>query len=361
MKKRTGMAVALLAAALLVVGFGADVSALEDIQFTETKTFEVGSEPEIDLETVAGDIEYTATSGNDASVEIVIDVRADDDAEAQRMRDEIEIIVDGRDGMLEAKVERPRDFSKLLRREYGKNHSISVSFYITGPEGASGFVSSVSGNALVDGITGPVDISTVSGDLNARKITKRLSANTVSGDLEVSDCGERVNTKTVSGSLRVQNCGDDLRAGSVSGRIDIAGVRGDVEASSVSGDVQIQDADGEVAVNTTSGDIDIEHKSGNTYIETVSGDVAARSMSSAGEVVVESTSGSIELHADADNIGRIALATFSGDIRLHDSFGGTRKAKRGFLGRGNLNLKLGNGDLDVRVSTHSGDIRILEL
>jgi DUF4097 and DUF4098 domain-containing protein YvlB len=330
-------------AAILLLACASTATALEEIQFTDTKTFDVGNELELDISTISGDISYTVGRGTEATVEIVIDVRADDEDEAQEIRELIDISVEGGRGMLEASVEYPDDFSRDLRREFGKKRSISVSFLITGPEEANGHFASVSGDALVEGLTGPVEISTVSGHVIAKRVERRISAGSVSGDVDVSDCGDRVSANSVSGSVHVENCGGDVKAGTVSGVVDLFGISGSV------------------SVNTTSGDVSAEHNSGDMTIETVSGDVMARSESSEGEIDVESMSGSVELFADKDKIGRIALSTFSGDIHMKNAPTGKKKSRRGFDGRGDLHLTLGNGDLDVRATTHSGDIWVREL
>jgi DUF4097 and DUF4098 domain-containing protein YvlB len=350
-----------LAAVFLVAGVTTPVSALEDIQFTDTKTFEVGKTPDIELQSIAGDISYTAVSGQTATVEITIDVRAKDREEAQSIRDEIEVVVRGDDRLLEARVERPDDFSRWLRHEYGKDREISVSFHITGPAGATGTISAVSGRASVEGLAGPVDVSTVSGDLSARRVAGRLDAGSVSGRVEIEDCGGRLRANTVSGDLTAKGCGDDIDAETVSGGVEIESVNGRVDVSSVSGDVYLTDIEGAVAVTTTSGEIDVAHRSGDADLETVSGDITARSESQEGELVAESMSGSIDIYAKTDNVGRVALATFSGQIRLDDAFGYPRKSHRSRHDRGRLRVTLGDGDLDLRVRSHSGDIHLFEL
>ncbi len=330
-------------AVILLLAGASTAAAWEDIRLTETKTFNVGAEPELDISTISGDITYTVATGTEATVDIVIDVRAEDKDEAEQIRDMIDIDVDGSDGMLEAYVKYPDDLGRDLRRKFGKERSISVSFHVTGPKDASGHLTSVSGDVRAEGLTGSLNLKTVSGNLDVQSIERRLTVTSVSGDVDVSDCGDRVVVNSVSGDVRVANCGGDVKARSVSGNLDLSGI------------------DGEVAANTTSGDIDVSHKSGGMSIQTISGDVSARSESSAGEIDVESMSGSVELFADTNKIGRIALSTFSGDIHMKNDPTLEKRSRHGFSGRGDLHLTLGNGDLDVRAKTHSGDIWIREL
>ena len=334
---------AAVVATLLLLACATTADALENIRLTDTKTFNVGTEPEIDLSAVSGDVTYEVTSGTEAKVEIVTIVRADDEDEARQIQEMIDVTVDGRDGLLEAYVEYPDDFSHDLRREFGRDRSISVSFHVTGPKGASGHMSSVSGDVRVDGVTGPLKLNAVSGNVTAKNIERRVAAKSVSGEVDVSDCADRVSASSVSGDITVTNCDNEVEAGTTSGDIELTGIGGDVLA------------------NSTSGNIDVDHRSGGLSAETVSGDISVRSESSSGALGMESLSGSVELFADTDKIGRVALSTYSGDIHMKGDRADRKRMRDGFNGRGDLHLTLGNGDLDIRAKTHSGDIWIREL
>ena len=347
--------VTLTLVALCLASAATSALALEKFEFTDTKSFTVGSSPELDLESIAGNLTYEVVDGTEATVEIVVHVRADDEKEELEIRDEVEVKVDGSNGELEATVDRPKDFSKRLRKKYGKNRSISVSFHVTGPQGAYGYLSTISGDTRVSGIAGPVDLSTVSGNAEALDVTKRVKAHTVSGDAALANCGEMIVVNTVSGDIRVDDAGADVRAGSVSGRIDIEGAGGDVESSSVSGRVSLSDIAGEVSATTTSGDIRVAHKSGDLDAETVSGDIVARSTSTEGSVIMYTTSGSIELYTDPDHVGEVLLSSFSGEIHLDTDVKVRKQSRRGLKGT------MGDGDVTVEVVTHSGDIVLGEL
>lgn len=329
-------------AVVLLLALASTAAALEDIRLTDTRTFNVGAEPEIDIGTISGDITYEVTDGTEATIEIVTVVRADDEDEARQIAEMIDINVDGRDGLLEASVDYPDDLSRDLRKQFGRDRSISVNFHISGPKGASGYMSSVSGDVRADGVTGPLKLNTVSGNVLAKNIERRVVAKSVSGDVDVSGCADRLTANSVSGHITATDCTSDVKATSTSGDIELAGIGGDVSA------------------HTTSGNIDVEHRSGGLSAETVSGDITARSESSSGELVIESLSGSVELFADTEKIGRIALSTFSGDIHMKGTDADRKRLRDGFDGRGDLRLTLGNGDLDVRAKTHSGDIWIRE-
>ncbi|GAB4319857.1 MAG: hypothetical protein Kow0074_09720 [Candidatus Zixiibacteriota bacterium] len=350
-----------LATALALVVASAPAMALEDISFNEVKTFTHSSGPEMDLESVAGDVTYRGVPGaTETTVEIVIEVRAADEEEARRIVDAVEIVVEGTTDHLEAYVDRPDDFGRMLRKRYGRDREIAVSFHVTGPATAKGSLSSVSGFVKAELVAGPLNLSSVSGDVMARDVQERVRANSVSGQVSVTDCHTDVRVKSVSGDVVVGNCGGDLEAESVSGGLAIKDVVGRAEISSVSGDVDATEVGGTLRAHTTSGQIDVSHHSGDLQLETVSGDIVARSESTDGTLELSSHSGSVRLYADITQIGKVDLSTFSGNMRV-DSDLDHRNALERARGRGSLSFTLGDGDLYVDMNTHSGDIYVGEL
>ncbi|MBD3297037.1 MAG: DUF4097 family beta strand repeat protein [candidate division Zixibacteria bacterium] len=352
---------AVLAGIAIVIALSAPATALEHYEFTDTHAFAHTSGPDIDVETVAGNATYKGIDGaTETTVQVVIDVRADNREEAQEILDEIEIIVDGSNDYLDVFVDRPDNFSRLLRRHYGRERSISVSFFITGPTGARGSLATVSGLVKAEMITGPVDLSSVSGDIMVADVQDRVRAKSVSGQVSVTDCHADVRAEAVSGDVHVSNCGGDLNAETVSGELAISDVFGYAELSSVSGDIDAREIGGALRAQTTSGEIDVNHQSGDLELETVSGDIVARSESTDGILDASSHSGSVRLYANVTQIGKINLSTFSGDMRIDSDLDGSNALGRA-RGRGSLSLTLGDGRLYVDMTTHSGDIYVEEL
>jgi DUF4097 and DUF4098 domain-containing protein YvlB len=329
--------------------------ALEEFRLADTKTFEVGSTPEIILETINGDVSYTGAAGTQASVDIIVVVRAKDEAEAKEIRDELGIRVEGRDGMLEATVKQPRDFSRWLEELFGRSRSISVSFHVNGPKGATGEMSSVSGEARISGITGPIDISSVSGDIVAENVAGRVKANAVSGSVEITRCRGPVHAETVSGDVAVDSCGGTLEAETVSGALKASMIAGDVDASTVSGDVRLRSIKGTVAASTTSGEITVEHEGGSLDLHSISGDLVAHSAKASGRLVLETVSGSVKVYVDSKDIGGVRLSSSSGEIQVDVGLKVQKHSRHEMSGR------LGDGNSELEVSTASGDILLGEL
>ncbi len=351
----TSFAAASLSAILIVIAASSPASALEEFRLTDTKTFEVGSAPDINLETVNGDVSYTATAGTKATVDIIVLVRARDEAEAKEIRDQIGIRVEGSDGLLEAVVKHRRDFNHWLQDLFGRSRSISVSFHVHGPSGATGEMSSVSGEARITGTSGPIQINSVSGDVTAERVSSRVRATAVSGGVHVSDCRGPVHAETVSGDVDVDICGSTLKAETVSGSLTAAGVAGDVDASTTSGDILVKQVKGTVAGNTTSGQITVENEGGSFDLHSVSGDLTVRSAKSTGRLACETVSGSVKVYVNAKEVSDVRLSSNSGDIQVD---AGLRVRKHS---RHELSGRLGDGPSELEISTSSGDILLGEL
>ncbi|HUU45870.1 MAG TPA: DUF4097 family beta strand repeat-containing protein [Acidobacteriota bacterium] len=350
---RTPMCVAVLLTLIAGSSVAADRSR-DEYEFNDTKTFEVGANPDVSVRTISGDITYTGSDTETATVRMTIVVRADNEEEAERIRDAIDLTLDGGDGFLDLRVEYPHDdFHRWLRREFGKNCSISVNFDVRGPEDAEGELSSVSGDIELDN-SGSMAVGTVSGDVTVDDVAGRLQANSVSGSVTVTGCTGRARTESVSGDILVERCGGDLSAHSTSGNVEASGIDGSVDGGTVSGRLILRDIGGEVSASTTSGDITVEHQSGDLTIETISGDVRARSMSEA-RLSATSLSGTIEIAVRADAIGEISLETFSGDIETDAPVKVRRQSRRRLIGR------MGDGNGRLEIETHSGDIIVSSL
>ena len=344
----------LAVAALIVTAVSTPVWALEDFEFTETKTFEVGDAPEIDIESVAGDVSYTATGGTQATVDIIIVIRARNEDEAGKIRKELQIKVEGKPGLLEASVKQRRDFSQWLEEFFGKSRMVSVSFHTHGPKGASGRLSSVSGNAEASGITGAMELSTVSGDVKAEDLGGRLQANSVSGSIVADNCGP-ARVETVSGDIAISRCGGSLKAQSVSGSVRASGVLEGADISTISGDVSLQAVKGDVATTTTSGQISIAQETGGFDLHSISGDIIARASDATGRLIAETVSGEVKVYVQPSRVGDVKLSSSSGDIHVEPGLRVEHHSRNQLTGR------LGNGETTLDVSTASGDILLGEL
>ncbi|WP_024889875.1 DUF4097 family beta strand repeat-containing protein [Luteimonas huabeiensis] len=186
-----------------------------------------------------------------------------------------------------------------------------------------------------------------------------LEASTVSADLEIGGIDLRsLRAKTVSGLLHAEGRVGEAALGTVSGdiRSRLATARLDVET--VSGDaIAAGGVGGEVQAKTVSGDLSLElGRVERLSAESVSGGLDARvaGLAPGGRIAMESVSGRVGLRLPADVSARLRIETFSGRI---DSAAGEVERPRHGPGR-SLRTRLGGGDGDVSIESHSGSVRV---
>lgn len=340
--------------ALALVLATSNVHALENFRHVESKSFEIGATPQINIEALNGDVSYTGADGSSATVEIVFNIRAEDQVEADEIRAKIELVLEGDTDILDLRMKNTRDFYEWLKDEYSRQHNVSVGFRVTGPHGAEGLVASVSGDASVSGISGPIEVSSVSGDASATDIQKTVRVNSVSGDVEVLRAGDVVIAESVSGSAHVAGCKGDLDIASTSGEVSGTDVQGAVSAETVSGEIDVRGVALGVNAESISGSIWIENQDGEVTASTTSGDIEIVTQTKS-DVDLESLSGTVTLAVDPEGFGQVSLYASSGEIESDIPISVKRKT------RGRLEGKLGNGTAFLRVTTNSGDIVLNEL
>ncbi len=329
--------------------FASPVTALETFKHVDTKSFDIGSTPNINIEAISGDVSFLGTEGGSATVEIVIEIRAKNAAEADEIRSHLNLIVEGESGYLDVRMTESRDFYNWLRDEYSRHHHVSVGFHVTGPRGADGTVSSVSGNAAVESAKGPIEVTSVSGDVLAIGIEQSVRASTTSGNVDVRRASGIVIAQSVSGDVTASECGGDLDIESTSGNVHAREVGGTVTAETVSGDIETLGIAGAVSAESVSGSVWIENREGSVQASTISGDIDVQTQT-VGDVGLESLSGSVNLALEPQPFGEVYLSAPSGGIDSDLPI----KIRRQSEGR--LQGTLGSGTARLRVTTDSGDI-----
>lgn len=186
----------------------------------------------------------------------------------------------------------------------------------------------------------------------------RLDVDVISADTAVSGLdGGSLEVDSVSGKVEADVAVSKLDVESVSGAVQVRGSAELMEIETVSGDVDVlANASREVNLETISGDQRYEGGPvARLEAESVSGSLRlTTSLADAASVEIGSTSGDVTLSLPASASAELHAKTFSGDIR---SFTGAVERARHGLGS-SLTATLGGGSGRVRVETMSGDIRI---
>jgi hypothetical protein len=158
------------------------------------------------------------------------------------------------------------DSVKLLGIDKGRR---SARVSISVPASADVNASTVSAEALINGVRAKVKANTVSGSLTLDDIVGDVNANTVSGDIECHTLTGDFKGNSVSGALTVQASRlGQIRLNTVSGDItlDLTDGRAQIQSNSVSGDVTVRIPRGggyDVAAHTAMGHVVIDGQSMN--------------------------------------------------------------------------------------------------
>jgi len=109
--------------------------------------------------------------------------------------------------------------------------------------------------------------------------TTQISASTISAEALINGVRATVKANTVTGSLTLDDIVGDVFANTVSGEIECQALEGDFKGNSISGAVTVQASRlRRIDLNTVSGDITLDLKDGRARIQSnsVSGDVTVR-------------------------------------------------------------------------------------
>jgi DUF4097 and DUF4098 domain-containing protein YvlB len=288
-----------------------------------TKTVRLGSNGELSLGNIAGDITVTRGGGDEATIEIVKVARARSADEARELLTLVTVDVTERGGRADVKTRYPTGDEN--RRNNRRNYNVTVTFTVTAPAGTRLNVNSVSGNIKVSDIKGEISAGSVSGNVSVTAASAIADAKSVSGNVEIINAqGESLEASSVSGDVTMQRVTvRRIGAGSVSGNVKLDEVQCDrAEAHSTSGNI------------------------------TFSGGLARR-----GRYELKSFSGEVHLAIGGDTGFEVDATTFSGDVRsdlpitMHGAAQPDRK-------RRSLSGTYGDGSAILELSTFSGSIVI---
>ena len=194
---------------------------------------------------------------------------------------------------------------------------------------------------------GSVSLTNVSGEILVDGHSTPVTATGFKGTLAV-DVG--------SGNVRVSGGEGTLSVDTGSGAVEVSGFTGD-ELTIDTGSGQVSGSAVQVAsvrIETGSGDIELTAvTSPEVALETGSGNIAAEVRGRVRELALETGSGDISVRAPASLAGEVEIETASGEIETDFPIQVTRHARDHVVGR------IGDGMGRVAIETGSGDVRLL--
>src|SRR5579864_942074 len=195
----------------------------------------------------------------------------------------------------------------------GDQHAVSTDLDITVPRNAAVDVATQHGDISVQGRDAEVKVSNSHGDVNLGQITGNssvvmrkgsLTAAHLKGDLSVDGRLDDTNISDVSGKLEM--------TGDYFGDMSLAGVKKGVRFKSSRTDMEFSRLDGDLSME--SGDLQAKSVAGPLRLITRSKDIHLDNVT--GDVKVENSNGSVELHAGKLPLGSMQIDNSKGDIQV---------------------------------------------
>jgi lia operon protein LiaG len=194
----------------------------------------------------------------------------------------------------------------------------------------------------------------------------RVSVANVNGEILVDSHSAPVTATGVKGSLVVDVGSGDVRATGGEGELSVDTGSGSVEVTGFRGnEVSIDTGSGQVSVSqlsarsihvdTGSGDIELTAVTcPELGLETGSGSISTEVRGPVRDLALETGSGDISVRAPATLAGEVEIETASGEIETDFPIQVTRHARDHVVGR------IGDGVGRVAIETGSGDVRLLK-
>jgi hypothetical protein len=152
-----------------------------------------------------------------------------------------------------------RQDGNSIHIDYVSSRDIAVDYEITVPADTAIHSHSGSGDQIVEGTTGNVEVQTGSGDVKLSRLTGEIRLQTGSGNVRAHEISGPVRGTAGSGDIELEESavGDiDLHTGS--GNITVRGIQGAFRAEAGSGDITAEGAmSGAWEIHTGSGNVNI--------------------------------------------------------------------------------------------------------
>lgn len=184
-----------------------------------------------------------------------------------------------------------------------------------------------------------------------------LEVHVVSAPVDVTGVdGRSIGVNTVSGRVHLNARAATVKVDSVSADVVLDGTANGLDVQTVSGDVQAGTLGGDLNAQTVSGDLLLRGKTLNRVnLGTVSGGIQLdAALAPGGSWKIDTMSGDVRLGIPANTSAQIKADTFSGD--LHSDFGKPYGSEHG-PGE-HLGTQAGSGNGSIVVNSFSGDVHI---
>ena len=294
----------------LIFILASSLASFASVVGTFDRSFQVNGNVDLEVLTRSGDI--TVRNGSTGTVSIHAKIHSgnswfasDNKAEVQELQNNPPI----------------RQNGNSIRIDYVNFHNISVDYEITVPENTSIRAHTGSGDQIVEGLKGNIELESGSGDLKLARLTGEMRFQTGSGNVRGRELSGPAKVKAGSGDIEIDETGAgdvDIRTGS--GNITVNGINGGFHAEAGSGDIHAKGAPKNMwSVRSGSGNVNLQVPSEAAF-----------------DVDLSSSSGSV-------TVGHPVNTTVQGRIQ---------ESKKSVVG------KVRGGGPIISVHTGSGDVQV---
>jgi len=273
------------------------------------------------LDTV-GNVVVRGTSGDKATFQVRIRVRARDAREAEAMFREFDATPRMQGGWFRMNVTAPSRTVEPPELQMAIPRSMQQVW-----------IETRAGNVEAQDLDGEVEARSAAGQVVLDGIKGKCGIRTGGGDIQIGTVGGGVRAYSGAGVIRVQSTGGESWFDTAGGEIFVHQAAGPVHAATAGGNIRIDRASGAVFARTAAGLIEVQQADGIVTAE-----------SSGGAIQVNSANG---VHCDSTG-GAIRLRNVAGPLRASTAMGSIM-----------AELLSGNRIQDSTLSTNAGDITVL--
>jgi DUF4097 and DUF4098 domain-containing protein YvlB len=320
---------------LLVNAFMSTVT-FADIEDTIEKSFQVGDNGTLDVETCMGTIEVQAAGSGQVKITIYRKFDTESKKQMEEILENLTMEFKQSADNVSVLVHYKKDSDSFFGSGRSKLH---LRFVVTVPKKYN------------------LDISTSGGSIAVADLLGKVNARTSGGSLTFGQIEGPVMGKTSGGSITLQGCNGNADVRTSGGSIHIGKVAGPVAAFTSGGSISIEKAKGDIVAETSGGGIDVDEVMGSINASTSGGSVQATiTQQPAGPCELSTSGGSITVELAADIKLDINAATSGGRVVTEFPVN-----VQGELSKSRLQATINGGGPALTLRTSGGSIHINKL
>ncbi len=317
----------------------ASTAAATEVDRSFNQRFEVSPPTRLELEHEDGEVVITPWDQDAIEVDV-------------RYRVEYRRIGLGSDPDLEVHFEQRGEVVRVIAEEksaggvgFFSMNEIEYIYRVSAPPYVVLELEGEDGDVEIEGWQGAIKLRNDDGDVRLSDLrVPHLRLEVEDGDVEIDGVEGEIDLKVDDGDVTVRDCrGESIRIDGQDGRI------------------RLDRCEGNFDLSTDDGDLDLSGlRAGKLEVHTGDGRIEIGLDSSVGELDLEVSAddGDVDLKLGPGVSGAFTLTSNDGDIRVDAEAAGLDQDSRRARDKRNVSGRLGDGNGQIRVSTHSGRITL---